>query len=150
MYPELCVTEDIIEADDRLAELISNDFISPTELAKQLNSLACSLTLHREDPVSLSRLIMEARHYMINVRNSLQFFLCCCLSLSLAQLLTSLLFLPPLLSTGHVLWLVFVILPVLSFSLLGTSCDPQVMTIATGKNLNLSREVSCWTMMIML
>ncbi|KAI1291918.1 Transmembrane protein 94 [Halotydeus destructor] len=140
LYPELCVTQDVIDIDSNLESRVSEDFLTPTELAKLLNSLPCSLQFHREDNVSMHRLVMEARHYMINVRNSLQFFLCCCLSLSLAQLMTSIMFLPPLLSSGHVLWLVCVILPILSFSLMGTPCDPRVMTIATGKNLNLDTE----------
>ena len=125
-----------------LVNQVTNNFLSPTELAKQLNSLPCCLAMHREDNISLSRLIMEARHYMINIRNSLQFFLCCCLSLSLAQVITSLLLLPALLSPGHVLWLVCFVLPSLSFSLMGTPFDSQVSTIATGKNLNLSKDVS--------
>ena len=140
LYPEVCVTQSIIEGDPQLLESISANFISPTSLAKQMISLPASLSLHRQDPLALHRLIMEARHFMNNMRNSLQFLLCCTFSLSLAQLMASVLFLPPLLSAGQVLWLVFVVLPALSFSLMGTPLDPHVMTMATGKNLSLCRE----------
>lgn len=140
LYPEVCVTQSIIEGDPHLLDSISADFVSPTCLAKQMISLPASLSLHRQDPLALHRLILEARHFMNNIRNSLQFLLCCTFSLSLAQLMASLLFLPPLLSAGQVLWLVFVVLPFLSFSLMGTPLDPHVMTMATGKNLNLCRE----------
>lgn len=142
LYPEVCVTQSVIEGDSRLMSKLSESFMSPTQIAKQLISLPSSLSLHRQDPLSLHRLIMEARNFMNNTRNSLQFLLCCCLSLSLVQLLSSVLMLPPLLTSGHVLWLVFFVLPILSFSLMGTPLDPHVMTAATGKNLNLGREVS--------
>lgn len=140
LYPEVCVAQSIIEGDPQLLDSISPNFVSPTSLAKQMISLPASLSLHRQDPLSLHRLIMEARHFMNNVRNSLQFLLCCTFSLALAQLMASVLFLPPLLSAGQVLWLVFVVLPALSFSLMGTPLDPHVMNMATGKNLSLCRE----------
>ncbi len=140
LYPEVCVTQSVIEGDENIAARLSDNFLSPTKLSQLLISLPCSLLIHRDDPLSLYRLIMEARNFMNNVRNSLQFLLCCSLSLSVVQLLSSLLYLPPLLTSGHVLWLVFIILPALSFSLMGTPLDPHVMTMATGKNLNLCRE----------
>lgn len=85
---------------------------------------------------------MEARHFMMNARNCLQFFFSCSLGLTLGQLFASVIFLPPLLSSGSVLWLVIIVFPLLSLSLMGTPLDIQVMNLATGKNLNLSREVS--------
>ena len=138
LYPEVCVTQPIFEGD--LNKKLSKSFMSPTNLAKQLISLPCSLVLQRDDPIGLHRLIMESRTFMNNIRNSLQFLLCCSLSLSLVQLLGSLLFLPPLLTSGQVLWLVFLILPLISLTLMSSPPDPHVMTVATGKNLNLNRE----------
>ena len=140
LYPEICVKETVIEGDEVLTSQLSGGFMSPTNLARHLISLPCSLSLHREDPFSLYRLVMEARSFMNNLRNSLQFLLCCSLSLSIVQLFASMLLLPPLLTSGQVIWLVFFVLPVLSFSLMGTPVDPHVMTMATGKNLNLGRE----------
>ena len=42
--------------------------------------------------------------------------------------------LPPVLQTGSVLWLVCLVVPLLSLSLVASSTDPQVMQRATGKN----------------
>jgi len=140
LYPEVCVTQPVIEGDEDISSRLSSSFLSPTALAKQLISLPCSLVLQRDDPIGLQRLIAESRTFMSNIRNSLQFLLCCSLSLSLVQLLGSLLFLPPLLTSGQVVWLVFFILPTMSFPLMVSPPDPHVMTTATGKNLNLTRD----------
>jgi hypothetical protein len=139
LYPEVCVTQPMFEGTIHDVK-VSNSFMSPTNLAKHLISLPCSLLIPRDDPVGLDRLIMESRTFMNNIRNSLQFLLCCSLSLSLVQLLGSLMLLPPLLTSGQVLFLVFLILPVMSFTLMSSPPDPHVMTVATGKNLNLTRE----------
>ncbi|XP_074599520.1 transmembrane protein 94-like protein l(2)k05819 [Brevipalpus obovatus] len=136
LYPQVCVREPIIKAKGKPFK----GFLSPTDISNQLNSLPCCLAFHREDSISLIRIIMEARHFMMNARNCLQFFFSCSLGLTLGQLFASLIFLPPLLSSGSVLWLVIVIFPLLSLSLMGTPLDIQVMNLATGKNLNLSRE----------
>ena len=140
LFPEVCVAQAVMQGDEDLVRNLSPKFLSPTGLSEQLISLPCSLTLHREDPICLYRLIMEARNIMAGVRNSLQFLLCCTMSLALVQLLASILFLPPLLSSGQVLWLVFFVFPVLSFSLMGVPLDPEVMRVASGKNLNLDRR----------
>jgi hypothetical protein len=140
MYPQVCITEPIKEADGYIESLPDN-FVGPTDLARQLVTLPCSLSLYRQNSIIFYQLILEARHYMLKMRNCFQFFLSSCLSLSLAQLLTSLLFLPPLLSPGVVLWLACIVLPILSSSLMGTDVDDKVMTIATGKKLHLNKEV---------
>jgi len=74
------------------------------------------------------------------MRNIFQFFLSSCLSLSLAQMLTSVIFLPPLLSPGIVLWLSLIVIPILSVSLMGVQPDHGVMNVATGKKLHLNKE----------
>lgn len=141
MYPQVCITEPVKEADLFINDSSLEDFVGPIELAKQLITLPCSLSMNRQDSYSLYSLIMEARHYMMKMRNSFQFFLCSCLSVSLAQLFSSMLFLPPIFAPGIVLWLPCIILPILSVSLMGTPFDEQVMNVSTGKNLKLSKEV---------
>ncbi|KAK3889732.1 hypothetical protein Pcinc_006297 [Petrolisthes cinctipes] len=81
----------------------------PTEVARALNVLPCSLAFQSHTHVSLVRLIMEvdclcvdvllSRHYMQQVMSCLQFWACCCLSLTLLQLLAATAALPPLLSS---------------------------------------------------
>ncbi|XP_015786071.1 transmembrane protein 94 [Tetranychus urticae] len=146
LYPQICVREPVTKASGKPYK----GFISPTDISNQLNTLPCSICFHREDSISINRIIMEARHYMMNARNCLQFFFSCSLSLSLAQLFGFLFFLPPLLSPGSVLWLVTIIFPLLSLSLMGTPLDTQVMNQATGKNLNLSRESIIYFLMCYL
>ncbi|XP_071522630.1 transmembrane protein 94 isoform X2 [Panulirus ornatus] len=107
----------------------------PTEVARSLNVLPCSLSFHRDDRVSLVHLIMESRHYMQQVMSCLQFWACSCFSLTLLQLLAATAALPPLLSSGDVLWIVTVVIPILSVSLVAAPTNRAVMNQATGKNV---------------
>ncbi|KAG8227373.1 hypothetical protein J437_LFUL000381 [Ladona fulva] len=107
---------------------------SPVEMSQALNSIVCSLSFARDAPVSIFHLIMESRHYMQCVWNAIQFWVSCMISLSLVQVLGILLMLPPLYSTGQILWLICFVVPLLAISLIGTPTDPKVMHRATGKN----------------
>lgn len=152
MYPHACLSEPVVADANNLAtaESVAQTFtatteasslISPTDLANQLISLPCSLTMQRQNSIIFYQLIMTARDYMLRMRNIFQFYLSACLSLSLAQMITSLLFLPPLLSPGIVIWLSLIVMPVLSISLMGNETDPNVMNIATGRKLHFNKEV---------
>lgn len=66
--------------------------------------------------------------------NCIQFWLCCVVTLSFAQALSIFMFLPPLLSVGQVMWLICLIIPLLSISMIATPTDPTIMQRATGKN----------------
>lgn len=99
----------------------------PTDLSRALNSVVCSLGYRRDRPISLFHLIMEARHFMQCVWNCVQFWVCCGVSLSTIQTLGVFLMLPPLFTTGQIMWFVCVVIPVLSLSLVGSPTDPQVM-----------------------
>ncbi|XP_063240300.1 transmembrane protein 94 isoform X2 [Bacillus rossius redtenbacheri] len=107
---------------------------SPVDLSRMLNSVACSLSFCREDPISIFHLVMESRHHMQSTWNCVQFWTCCAMSLSCAQALAACFMMPPLLSAGSVLWLACVVVPALSTSLVGVPTDPRVMQQATGKN----------------
>ncbi|KAK2583635.1 hypothetical protein KPH14_009573 [Odynerus spinipes] len=107
---------------------------SPVELSRALNSVACSLSVKREDPIAVFHLIMEARHYMKCLWNCVQFWLCCTVSLSFAQAVSAVFLLPPLLSVYQIVWLSCLIIPVLSMSMIATPMDPTIMQRATGKN----------------
>lgn len=78
------------------------------------------------------------------LRNCVQFWLCCLVTLSLVQALSALLLLPPLFSVGQVLWLGFLIVPLLAVSLVGTPTDPTIMQRATGKNQCAIGAQVCW------
>ncbi|XP_012258440.1 transmembrane protein 94 isoform X4 [Athalia rosae] len=128
LYPQVCQKVPVMTAP-------REDYgPSPVDLSRALNSISCSLSIRREDPVALYHLVMEARHYMQCVWNSVQFWICCVVTASLAQLLSGFLMLPPLFSIGQVMWLSCLIIPLLSVSLVATPTDPTIMQRATGKN----------------
>ncbi|XP_042882289.1 transmembrane protein 94-like isoform X5 [Penaeus japonicus] len=128
LYPQVCMREAVFVRPP------PSKGPSPTDIARILNSLPCSLSFHRDDKVSLVHLIMESRHYMQQVVSCLQFWSCCCVSLTILQLLAATAALPPLLSSGDVVWLVCVVIPILSVSLVAAPTNPAVMNQATGKN----------------
>ncbi|XP_023719863.1 transmembrane protein 94 isoform X3 [Cryptotermes secundus] len=128
LYPQVCQKIAVFK------ETTPDQGPSPVELSRSLNSIACSISFRREDPISIFHLIMESRHYMQCVWNCVQFWVCCGVTVSAVQVLGILLMLPPLLKTGSVLWLVCLVVPLLSLSLVTNPTDPQVMQRATGKN----------------
>lgn len=142
IYPHACINEPIRPADTFTNQELPKNFTTPTDLANTLTSLPCSLSMPRQNAIIFYQLIMTSRDYMLKMRNIFQFFLSSCLSLSLAQMISSMLFLPPLLSPGIVLWLSFIVIPLLSVSLMGVQSDPNVMNVATGKKLHLNKEAS--------
>lgn len=118
LYPQVCQKVSVLKPVSELQGL------SPTDLNRALNSVACSLGYRRDKPISLFHLIMEvlslyhafihsilltssdthmflqARHFMQCVWNCVQFWVCCGVSLSALQTLGVLLMLPPIFSTG--------------------------------------------------
>ncbi|XP_065164487.1 transmembrane protein 94 isoform X2 [Atheta coriaria] len=127
IYPQTCQT---METCHQTVE----GMLSPIDISRYLNSIACSLSLKREHPISIFHLVMVARHYMWNLWNTTQFWVSCCISLSIMQLAAALLMLPALLTPGHVLWSICVVIPILSISLMGTKTDPEIMKKPQEKN----------------
>jgi len=62
------------------------------------------------------------------------FYLKCQSSVSLLLLLDCVMLLPPILSSQLVLWLSCLIVPLLSFTLIGNPLNRQVAQVAQGKN----------------
>ncbi|CAB1311836.1 unnamed protein product [Coregonus sp. 'balchen'] len=91
--------------------------LSPLSLSGQLNSLACSVTFHQGESVSMVKLIEQ-----------------CQLTLVLIQFLACLAQLPPPMNITDILWLSCFSCPLLSVSFLGKPADSTVMNVATGKN----------------
>jgi hypothetical protein len=122
------------------ADSLVHEFSEPSSLASKLASLPCSYNYSRKDQVHLYSLIMEARDFTFKMKNTFVCMICFALSISSAQFLASILFLPPMLSSGLTIWLTVVVVPLMSFSLMSTTMDSQVMKIAVGKNLQLKPE----------
>jgi len=55
LYPQVCQKVPV------LVPTMENQGISPVDLSRALNSVACSLSVKREDPVAIFHLIMEVR-----------------------------------------------------------------------------------------
>ncbi|XP_064610858.1 transmembrane protein 94-like isoform X2 [Liolophura sinensis] len=137
LLPQICARQEV------MIEPWEEDKLSPVQLASTLLTLPCSLFFKREDNIHFVQLIAEARHYLMMMRNCFQFMLCCQLSLSLIQVLSSLtLHLPPVLSSRHILWLLCVVIPSLSLTMMGNQVDTRIMMEATGKNnRHINKEV---------
>ncbi|GJQ72359.1 hypothetical protein Trydic_g3444 [Trypoxylus dichotomus] len=121
LYPQVC------QLIPPYKPVEANDVLSPIELARRLSSIACSLSVKKEEPTPIYHLIRESRHYVCCFRNSVQFWLCCCMSISLMQIIAAIFMLPALLTPGQVLWLVCFIVPLLSVSLMGTPVESDIM-----------------------
>ncbi|KAF5269581.1 hypothetical protein FQR65_LT05919 [Abscondita terminalis] len=126
LYPQVC-------QKIQTSGPVKNGAITPVDLSRYLNSVTCSLSIKREDPLSIIYLIIESRHYMTLLWNTVQFWLCSCIALSGIQLITTFFMLPALLTTGQVLWIVVFVIPGLSVSLMGTTVDKEIMKNPQGK-----------------
>ncbi|GFR33293.1 transmembrane protein 94 [Trichonephila clavata] len=131
LLPQLCIQQAMSEDPEQR---------NLDHLSSVLNSLPCSIFFHRDDPISLYHLIMEARHFMCSVRNGLEFLLCSYLCLALLQIFAVIFFLPIVLPLAHVLWITCLEVPLLSLSLLGNPHDSRCTTLATGKNLKVANK----------
>ncbi|XP_044759855.1 transmembrane protein 94 isoform X2 [Coccinella septempunctata] len=125
MYPQVC--------QRRLISIPYNG-TSPMDLARQLNSLPCSLCIKREDPINLYHLIMESRHFVTSIWNAVQFWICCCATVTGVQIACSIALIPSPFTTGQVLWLISIVIPILSASLIALPVDADVMKRPLGKN----------------
>uniref|UniRef100_A0A672N4M6 Transmembrane protein 94 n=1 Tax=Sinocyclocheilus grahami TaxID=75366 RepID=A0A672N4M6_SINGR len=112
------------------------DELSPLGLSASLNSLACSMSFHQGESVSMVKLIEQARHTTYGIRKCFLFLLQCQLTLVIIQFLACLIQLPPPMNITDILWLSCFCYPLLSVSFLGKPPDGSVMTVATGKNLD--------------
>lgn len=64
LHPQVC------QKGDKFKMVTMEGQISPIELSRALNSVACSLSVKREDPISIYDYVMNARHYTSCLWNS--------------------------------------------------------------------------------
>ncbi|CAH1129293.1 unnamed protein product [Ceutorhynchus assimilis] len=124
LYPQVCQKMEVFK---------KLEGFSPTDLSCLLNSIACSLTVKRSDPISIYHLVMEARNFASTLWSSVQYWLCCCVVLSIMQVAAVVFMLPELMTTGHNLWLAGIVAPAISIALSMTPIDPDVMKKPQGK-----------------
>uniref|UniRef100_A0A8D8RZI7 Transmembrane protein 94 n=1 Tax=Cacopsylla melanoneura TaxID=428564 RepID=A0A8D8RZI7_9HEMI len=109
----------------------------PHQMAHILNSVPCCLILNREKSITIASYIMEARLLMQRFWSCVQYWLCSVTFLSLLQFCSFLFFFPPILSLDGVVFLILIIVPVLSTSLVGTGfVDSKILRQATSRNHN--------------
>ena len=129
VYPQVCQHVPVFESPN-------NPCPSPTNLSQMLISVASSLSFHMEDEVSIFHLILESRHFSLCLLNAMQFWVSSLIFITLSQVICQFITLPLFLTPGQTLWLILVVIPLLSMSLLGPKApDADVMNISTGKRL---------------
>ena len=129
VYPQVCQHVPVFESPN-------NPCPSPTNLSQMLISVASSLSFHMEDEVSIFHLILESRHFSLCLLNAMQFWVSSLIFITLSQVICQFITLPLFLTPGQTLWLILVVIPLLSMSLLGPKApDADVMNISTGKKL---------------
>ncbi len=107
--------------------------ISPIYLSRMLNSLACSISVCRDDPISMIGLIELSRRFLIGLWNFVQFWVCSAVMFAILNTLCCLVSLPPMLAPDCIVYLMCFVITLLSLTLVKTEPDAQVMNRANGK-----------------
>lgn len=110
-----------------------NTTISPIYLSRILNSISCSISVCRDDPLSIVALIELSRRFTVGLWNSIQFWACCGCSLAFLNTISACLSLPPVLTPISLLYLMCIAVPAISIPLARIRSDPQIMNRATSK-----------------
>lgn len=113
-------------------EHLKNSTLSPIYLSRMLNSISCSISVCRDDPLSIVSLIELSRRFSNGLWNCIQFWACCGSSLAIMNMLCACISLPPILTPFSLLYLMTVAIPLLSVTLV-KEVDSQIMNRATGK-----------------
>lgn len=106
--------------------LNQNRTISPIYLSRMLNSICCSISVCRDEPLSITALIELSRRFTSGLWNCVQFLMCCGCSLALINLLSMLLALPPVFTPMTGVGLMCVTCPIIGTSLARISSDRKV------------------------
>ncbi|XP_045214295.2 transmembrane protein 94-like isoform X2 [Mercenaria mercenaria] len=130
LCPQVCVRQPTASL------LWDKNVPTPLQLASSLLSIMCPILISKNENISLIHLIAEARSQLMSMRNCFYLMLCCSLSITFAQVLASVLLLPPVLPAQHILWLTLIVVPLLGLIMMGNSVDARVMSLATRKNAN--------------
>lgn len=62
LYPQVCQKKDVYNKPSTC--------LGPIDISRELNSMACSLSVKREDLISFYHLILEARHFVATLWSS--------------------------------------------------------------------------------
>lgn len=146
---------DAKESDETLSTSVSNNnfgnppqqidpnrpvWPTPLEMASYLNTAVCQLCVHRQSNISILELVTESRHTMSCIRHGLLFGLGSSVSITILMLASTLLFLPPPLSGGHIFWFLLITIPILVLSFLSTNLDPKIKTLMPSRKKRVLNE----------
>lgn len=107
--------------------------ISPIYLNRMLNSLPCSISICRDDPISLLALIELARTFSIGLWNCVQFWSSTALMFSILNMISCAMSLPPIITPEWSLYLMCIIAAPLAISLIRVESDANIMNRASGR-----------------
>ncbi|CAJ0630376.1 563_t:CDS:10 [Entrophospora sp. SA101] len=108
---------------------------SPMALGASFTTLPCGLFMHYDTSLyALTDLIREARRLINGLRLGVAFMIGSLLSISLLLLLSYCFFLPPVFTGYQILWIMWAIIPTLTFSFLFNPHESDTMTTMTVKN----------------
>lgn len=116
--------------------------ISPVYLNRMLNSLPCSISICRDDPISLLSLIELARKFSIGLWNCVQFWSSTALMFSILNMLSCAMSLPPILTPDWSLYLMCFVIAPLAISLIRVESDSNIMNRASGRKTLFKVEFS--------
>ncbi|KAF9966406.1 hypothetical protein BGZ70_002422 [Mortierella alpina] len=110
---------------------------SAFSLGAKINSLPCGLTMHSETSLyALTQVVREARRLLNSQRQGIVFMIASFMSISLLLLVTYCFLLPPAMTGYHILWLMWVIIPLLILSFFFSPHEPDTMTMMPSKNIS--------------
>ncbi|CAI2180491.1 8935_t:CDS:10 [Funneliformis geosporum] len=128
---------------------------SPMALGAAFTTLPCGLFMHYDTSLyALTDVIREARRLINCLKMGIAFMLGTYLSISMLLLFSYILFLPPALTGYHILWITWIISPILAFSFLFNPHEADTMTTMTVKNIehlkDLNRFLVYWFLRFIL
>lgn len=122
--------------------------ISPIYLSRLLNSLPCSISVCRDDPISILGLIELARRFSIGLWNCVQFWSCSAVMFSILNLFSCAISLPPILSPDWSLYLMLFVVAPLSISLVRIEPNVEIMNRACGRKPSSSIDVNTFLLIL--
>ncbi|KXS20321.1 hypothetical protein M427DRAFT_108458, partial [Gonapodya prolifera JEL478] len=110
--------------------------LPPLALGASLNSLPCALFMQADTSVyTLTQVIREARTITSSARQAFMWLIASHTCLSAVMLLGQLFLVPTVFQGYQLLWVTWIVLPFVAFSMLFTAHDPEVMTQMPAKNI---------------
>lgn len=113
-----------------------------------LNSLPCSISVCRDDPISILALIELARRFSIGLWNCVQFWSCAAVMFSILNLHSCAISLPPILPPDWALYLMLFVVAPLAISLVRIEPNIEIMNRACGRKPSSSIDFNTFLLIL--